>query len=179
MAKRDGRWVDASEFRPDPAVMDHDPEEAMREGMSTDAAGVDASETEASTGDSEGAFVGIAAGAATGLGIDRGEAVGAGGLAAGEDLDPVAEGDYWRENYRRRPCYRAEKPYEHIEPGYRFGWEEAAGLEFRDRRFEDVETELARRWEARRPPEEPGWVDVREAVRDSFHRVRDSRRGSR
>jgi len=143
--------------------------------MSTDAAGVGAGETEAAAGGSSSAFVEIASGAATGLGIDRGESIGTGGLAAGEDLDPVAEGDYWRENYRRRPYYRAEKPYERFEPGYRFGWESAADLEFQDRDFTDVEAELAGRWQARRAPGAPGWIDVREPARDAWDRVRRRR----
>ena len=172
MKKTEEKWIDASRFRADPAVMDHDPEDSVREGMSDDAAGVDTAETEASTGDAENAFVEIAAGAATGLGVDRGEATGVGGLAAGEDLDPAAAGDYWRENYRRRPWYRAGKPYEYYEPGYRFGWEAAADLEFQDRNFSDVETELARRWEARRAPDGPGWPDAEGPVRDAFERRR-------
>jgi hypothetical protein len=85
MGKREEEGLDASRLRADSAVMDHDPEDAVREGMSTDAAGVDSSETEASAGNAESAFVEIAAGAATGRGIDRGEAIGADGFVAAED----------------------------------------------------------------------------------------------
>ena len=81
----------------------HDPEDSLRRGMTPEAAAEDEAETMASTGDSQGAFREIVTGTATGLGIDRGESVGTGGLAAGEDLDEVAEGDYWRQNYERRP----------------------------------------------------------------------------
>ncbi len=56
----------------DPAVrMDHDPEELVEEGMSSEAAGVDRAETLASTGDAEGAFREIVTGSATGAGVDR------------------------------------------------------------------------------------------------------------
>ncbi|HKB71301.1 MAG TPA: hypothetical protein VKH46_10695 [Thermoanaerobaculia bacterium] len=175
MTKEDEKWVDASRFRADPSVMDHDPEDSVREGMSDEAAGVDVAETEASTGNAESAFVEIASGAATGLGVDRGESTGTGGLAAGEDLDPVAAGDYWRQNYRRRPYYRTGKPYDYYEPGYRFGWETAADLEFQDRNFSDVESELARRWEARRAPDGPAWVDAVGPARDAFERERRRR----
>ena len=41
---------------------EHDPEATMREGMSTEASGVDAAETMASTGNEERAFEEIAAG---------------------------------------------------------------------------------------------------------------------
>jgi hypothetical protein len=91
----------------------HDSEDTSRRGMSSDATAADEAETMASTGDSENAFQEIAAGTATGWGIDRAESAGTGGLAAGEDLDEVAEGDYWRQNFRRRPYYEPGTPYEH------------------------------------------------------------------
>jgi len=61
--------------------------------MSPEGAAVDEGETMASTGDQEGAFQDIASGTATGLGIDRGEEIGTGGLVADDDRDEVAEGD--------------------------------------------------------------------------------------
>ena len=70
----------------------HDPEDSIRRGMATEAAAEDEAETMASTGDSAGAFREIVTGTATGLGVDREETVGTGGLAAGEDLDETAEG---------------------------------------------------------------------------------------
>ena len=71
----------------------HDPEDMVREGMSSEASAVDAAETMASTGDEESAFEQVAAGAATGLGLDRAETLGTGGLASGEDRDEIEEGD--------------------------------------------------------------------------------------
>lgn len=56
----------------DPAFrLDHDPEELLEEGMSTEAEGVDRAETLASTGDADGSFQEIASGSATGAGVDR------------------------------------------------------------------------------------------------------------
>lgn len=150
----------------------HDPEDSLRRGMTPEAAAEDEAETMASTGDSQGAFREIVTGTATGLGIDRGESVGTGGLAAGEDLDEVAEGDYWRQNYERRPYYEPGRPYEHYEPGYRFGWQSAAGVGPDAGEFEDVETELARKWSYERASGEKDWEDVREAARDAWRRVR-------
>jgi hypothetical protein len=75
-------------------------DQMMRDGMSTEATAVAQSETAASRrGDG---FVEVAAGAASGAGIDRGGSFGAGGLATGEHLDAGADGAYWRENFRRR-----------------------------------------------------------------------------
>jgi hypothetical protein len=145
-------------------------DEVSRIGMSSEGAAADEAESMASTGDSEGTFIDIAAGTATGLGLDRGVSMGTGGLAAGEDLDPVAEGDYWRENFRRRPYYDATKGYEHYEPGYQFGWESAG--EFEGLSFEEVETELSETWDSTRPADAPGWDEIREATRDAFLRAR-------
>jgi hypothetical protein len=147
-----------------------DSEETARLGMSSEGAAADEAESMASTGDSEGTFIDIAAGTATGLGLDRGLSMGTGGLAAGEDLDPVAEGDYWRENFRRRPYYDASKGYEHYEPGYQLGWE-SAGV-FEGLAFEEIEEDLAETWNATRSPGAPDWDGIREATRDAFLRAR-------
>jgi len=153
----------------------HDPEETLRRGMASEAVAEDDAETMASTGNSDGSFREIVTGTATGLGIDRGESVGTGGLAAGEDLDEVAEGDYWRQSFERRPYYQPGRPYEHYEPGFRLGWEAAAGLDDEATEFEDVETELERRWTYELSSGEMEWEDIREAVRDAFNRARSGR----
>jgi hypothetical protein len=110
----------------------HDPESTMRAGMSTEASGVDAGETMASTGDEERAIEEIAAGTATGLGIDRGEAIGTGGLASGEDRDEVAEGDYWRQGLQQDPYAAADQSAERFDlQGKQLGWEKGADLDSR------------------------------------------------
>jgi hypothetical protein len=155
---------------------EHDSEDTSRRGMSSDATAADEAETMASMGDSENAFQEIAAGTATGWGIDRGESAGTGGLAAGEDLDEVAEGDYWRQNFRRRPYYEPGTPYEHYEPGFRYGWQSAIGEEFAGRDFEDAESELERSWDALHGENAGEWEEAREAVKDAWQRARDRRR---
>jgi hypothetical protein len=122
----------------------HDPEVTARRGMSSEGSVEDEAETMASTGDAGGAFQEIAAGTATGLGVDRGESIGTGGLAAGEDLDEVAEGDYWRQNFERRPYRDAGHSYEQFELGRpdssgRRGWQTGAGLDPREEGLEEVE----------------------------------------
>lgn len=124
-------------------------DEAATSGMSPAGTAADEAETMASIGNSEGTFTEITTGTATGLGLDRGASMGTGGLAAGEDLDAVAEGDYWRQNFRRRPYSDAGKPYEHYAPGDRFDWESGEDAEDRQREPEDVESELERSWDAR------------------------------
>ena len=115
------------------AAPEHDPEATSREGMSAEGAAVDEGETMASTGDEEGAFQQIASGTATGLGLDRGENIGTGGLASDEDRDDVAEGDYLRQFLRSDPFAAPERSAEHIDQEHgRLGWETGADLDPRD-----------------------------------------------
>ena len=158
------------------ATVPHDTEETTRRGMSSEAAAADEAETMASTGDSDNSFQDVVAGTATGLGIDRGESIGTGGLAAGEDLDEVAEGDYWRQNFRRRPYFQPGTPYEHYEPGYRYGWQTALSDEHAERDFEEVESELERSWDALHGENAQDWEEARHAARDAWERARDRRR---
>ena len=115
----------------------HDPETTSRRGMSREGAAVDDEETMASTGNQEGAFEQIASGTATGLGIDRGEDVGTGGLADEADRDEVAEGDYWRQGLRRDPFAAPDRSAEHLDEEHRrLGWQTAADLDPRDQGVE-------------------------------------------
>ena len=117
--------------------VEHDPEATSRAGMSREGAAVDNEETMASTGDQEGAFQQIASGTATGLGIDRGEDVGTGGLADEADRDEVAEGDYWRQLMRRDPFAAPERSAEHLDDEHhRLGWQTAADQDPRDQSVE-------------------------------------------
>ncbi len=114
---------------------EHDPERTERQGMSSEGSGVDDAETMASTGDEEGAFQRIASGTATGLGIDRGESVGTGGLAADEDRDDVEQGDPSRLGWE--PFYDADRTSERYEMDRkRFGWRTGADLGPRDDGFQ-------------------------------------------
>jgi len=124
------------------APQPHDPERVAQRGMSTEAMTEDEAETMASTGNSANSFQEVVSGTATGLGIDRGESVGTGGLAAGEDLDSVAAGDYWRENFERRPYREADHPYDRYEPGERLGWVSAAGLDPREEGMEEIDAPM-------------------------------------
>ena len=125
----------------DPArtLGDHDPELLARRGMSSEAAEVDEAETMASTGDASNSFQEIASGSATGLGIDRAESTGTGGLAAGEDDDEVAEGDWWRQALEDRPAPGDRSAERYELDGRRLGWEAGSDL---DRRSAGLDDEL-------------------------------------
>ena len=133
---------------------EHDPEATARAGMSEEAAAVDEGETMASTGDQEGAFREIAAGPATGLGIDRGEELGTAGLASDEDRDEIAEGDSWRQGLRRDPFAAPDRSAEHLgEEHRRLGWETGADMDPRDQELEYRNRSVER--ERSEPDEEP------------------------
>jgi hypothetical protein len=108
-------------------------------------------------------------------GADRAVSSGTGGLAAGEDLDPVAEGDYWRENFRRSP-YSAAETESTYEPAYTFGWKKAGQFEYRNRGFEEVELSLREEWESSRGADR-SWEQARSAVREAWHRAREREEG--
>ena len=85
----------------------------------------------------------------TGLGIDRGEATGTGGLASGEDRDEVAEGDYWRQGVedgdyweqglRKRPPGTDDQSAERFDvEGRELGWEKGADLDARKAGLENT-----------------------------------------
>jgi hypothetical protein len=125
-ARLEGASLPASD--PAKTIGDHDPEGFARSGMSEEARDVDEAETMASSGDASNSFVEIASGSATGLGIDRAEAIGTGGLAAGEDEDEVAEGDWWRQELED-PALPNESSIERYDlEGRRLGWE--SGVDF-------------------------------------------------
>jgi hypothetical protein len=129
-------------------------------------------------GGAGGAAAGAAVGGAVGgpVGAVVGGAVGAvaGGLAGkgvAEKIDPTVEEEYWRKNYSSRPYYTPGKKYEDYHPAYRYGWEAAAKEEYRGRKFEDVERQLAGEWPAYTNASNAGWPDVRLITRDAYERI--------
>ncbi len=129
-------------------------------------------------GGTGGALAGAAIGGAVGgpLGAAVGGAIGAvaGGYAgkgAAEVINPTEEAGYWREQYRTRPYYESGREFEYYEPAYRYGWESAARPNYAGRRFEDIEPELGRTWDAYRGRSRAHWPEIRSATRDAYERV--------
>jgi hypothetical protein len=126
-----------------------------------------------------GASGGAAAGAAVGslagpVGTAVGAAVGAiaGGLAGkgvAEGINPTVEDEYWQKEYFARSYVETGVHYQAYRPAYQFGWE--AFSENKGRRFEEIEPELARRWEKKRGPSDLPWEKAHHAVRDAWARV--------
>jgi hypothetical protein len=119
-------------------------------------------------GAATGAVVGTAAGP---LGAAVGAAVGAvvgglGGDAVASSLEQAHDAEYWRENYAKRPYFEEGDSFDDFEPAYVYGisWRERhAG-----RTFDELEPELATRWEGARGSSRLDWDRARHAARDAW-----------
>jgi phage tail tape-measure protein len=124
-----------------------------------------------------GAVAGAAAGTVVGpVGTLVGAAVGAvaGGLAGkgiAEQIDPTVEEAYWRENFEARP-YAKNAKFEDYAPAYGYG--ATAYTKYPDRKFEDIDEDLSKEWNAARGNSTLGWSDARPATRDAWNRISDS-----
>ena len=122
---------------------------------------------------------GAAAGAAAGLAAGPiGTVVGAiaGGVAGGlagkeiaEQIDPSVEEHHWRNEYATREYYDPTVGYEEVGPAYQYGWE--SRVEYGDRKWDEVEPDLARDWATRRGNSSLDWGRARPATRDAWNRV--------
>jgi uncharacterized protein YcfJ len=108
-----------------------------------------------------GAAIGIAAGAAAG---------GLLGKAIAAQTDPATENEYWRTHYQSRPYVESDLPYEYYEPAYRIGYE--GWRRYRGRRFDDIEEQLRRDYEAQGAIGVE-WDKARVAARDAWNRLTD------
>ena len=125
---------------------------------------------------------GIAAGAAAGtvagpVGTAIGAAVGAiaGGLAGkgvAEMIDPTAEEAYWRDNYSSRPYVDSGLSYDEYGPAYRYGVD--AATRYPGRSFDDLESDLGKKWSSARGKSRLEWDRAKHATRDSWQRVSDT-----
>lgn len=86
------------------------------------------------------------------------------------EIDWGTEDAYWRAEYATRPYARADRDYAHFEPAYRYGVESRARHEGRD--WNDVEHEIESGWHAYRGTSQTAWAEIKDAVRDAFHRGR-------
>jgi hypothetical protein len=84
------------------------------------------------------------------------------------------EDTYWRTNYRNRPYASAgTNEYDYYRPGYRYGYESAS--RYKDREWNDVESDLSRGWESYEHRGNSTWENVKGAVRDAWDRVTGKR----
>jgi hypothetical protein len=129
-----------------------------------------------------GAAAGAVAGMVAGpIGTVAGAVIGgvAGGLAGkevAEQIDPTVEDHHWRNEYVLRDYYDPMIGYDDVGPAYQYGWESRA--EYGDRKWEDVEPDLAHEWTNRRGGSSLDWGRARPATRDAWDRVDRTFRGN-
>lgn len=126
-----------------------------------------------------GAAAGGAAGAAIGSAVGPagtvvGAAVGAvaGGLAgkaAAERVNPTVEDAYWKDQYTKEPYYEAGRKYNDYAPAYRTGYE--GYNRYSGKRFEDVESDLQRDYNAVKGDSALAWDKAKSATSAAWHRV--------
>jgi hypothetical protein len=122
-----------------------------------------------------GAAAGAAVGGMTGpvgaaVGAVAGAVVGAmAGKGAAKAADPVAEDNYWRDNYSSRPYIASGASYDDYSPAYRYGVESYS--RHPGRSFDEVEPDLGRDWHASRGGSSLEWEHAKHASRDAWHRV--------
>jgi hypothetical protein len=86
----------------------------------------------------------------------------------GSGFDPQAENEYWRNTYQSR-SYVGQMGYDSYGPAYAYGVE-AFGSN-RGRPYDEVEPELASRWDESRGTSKLSWEHAKHAVKDAWDRL--------
>src|SRR4051812_19888707 len=89
-------------------------------------------------------------------------------------VSTTLENDYWKTNSHPRPYVEPGASYDQYAPAYRYGWEMYSRHATRGRTFEEVEPELASRWENYRDESNLSWDKARNAARDAWGRLERS-----
>ncbi|HEY5971637.1 MAG TPA: glycine zipper domain-containing protein [Pseudoxanthomonas sp.] len=132
-----------------------------------------------SIGSGTGAVGGAVAGAAVGSAAGPvGSLVGAvvGGVAGAKAGDAIAEvvnpTEYisqFENKYRSTPYYTDGREWSDYKPAYKYGYDTYG--EYRGQKFEDIEGDLERKWDATRADSRLAWPEARGAVRDGWHYI--------
>ncbi len=129
----------------------------------------------AGTGAVGGAVAGAALGSMAGpVGTVVGAVAGAvGGAKAGdaiaEAVNPTEYSRHFEANYRNAPYYSAGREWSDYEPAYKYGYDTYG--QYRGQRFEDIESDLERNWEATKADSRLAWNEAKGAVRDGWHHI--------
>lgn len=92
-----------------------------------------------------------------------------------DELDPVAEEAYWRDNYSGRPYVMPGESFEAYEHAFRTGYENYG--RYLGQSFDEVEDELRQDYGRRTGDASLSWERVREAARDAWQRIEDDTPG--
>jgi hypothetical protein len=129
----------------------------------------------AGTGAAAGAVTGATVGAVGGpIGMAAGAVVGgivgaAAGDSIAEAVNPTEYSNHWRNTYSTTPYYASGREWNDYEPAYKLGYD--AYGNYRGRKFDDIESDLERNWEATKGNSRLAWNEAKGAVRDGWHYV--------
>jgi len=88
---------------------------------------------------------------------------------AAPPVNPNAEHEFWRSEFKKRPYYTTGTPYEQYGPAYQYGIVSYA--KYRGKTFNEVEPQLGRDWESRRGQSQLSWNHSKDAAFDAWQRV--------
>jgi hypothetical protein len=83
---------------------------------------------------------------------------------------PLSASDYNRhfaDNFKKSRLFRSGSEWQDYEPAYQYGYD--AYGQYRGRRFDEVEGELAQAWNTTRRGSKLSWQEAKEAVREGWH----------
>lgn len=129
----------------------------------------------AGTGAVGGAVTGAAVGSAAGpvgtvVGAIAGGVLGAkAGDAIAEAVNPTEYTSHFQNTYSSAPYYSAGREWSDYEPAYKYGYDTYG--QYRGQKFEDVEDQLERNWDATRANSRLAWTEAKGAVKDGWHYV--------
>jgi len=127
------------------------------------------------TGAIGGAVTGAAVGSAAGpigtvVGAIAGGVLGAkAGDAIAEAVNPTEYISTFENSYRNAPYYSAGREWNDYQPAYQYGYDTYG--QYRGQRFEDVEDQLERNWDATRANSRLAWSEASGAVKDGWHHI--------
>ena len=127
------------------------------------------------TGAAAGAVTGATVGSVAGpVGTVAGAVIGgiagaATGGAIAEAVNPTDYNDHFRNSYRSMDYYSTGREWNDYEPAYKYGY--STYDQYRGQRFEDVENQLERNWEATKANSRLAWNEAKGAVRDGWHYI--------
>lgn len=132
-----------------------------------------------SIGEGTGAVAGAVAGAAVGsaagsvgtvVGALAGGALGAkGGGALAEAVNPTAYDAHFEKRYKTAPYYVSGSEWRDYQPAYKYGYDTYG--QYAGRKFEEVQDELERGWDATKANSRLAWSEAKGAVRDGWHHI--------
>ncbi len=78
---------------------------------------------------------------------------------------------YYRDRYDASPTKLADRNYDEVRPAYQLGHIAGANPDYKGRRFEEIEGDLRKGWDATEQKAHGGWEHVKGYVNDAYSRT--------